>query len=152
MITKDKDYKFTFFNKEIHVNEITTGQYIKLLEWKTDVFLEIFWKNVWLMCERQIKNAIQILTSKDEQNILETALKRWHVKKKSWMEANHFYVLEWIMMRVLHQSRTELRTWNFKYFIKMYETLDVVCWNKAYDDFRNHDKPDKKGLKGLLDN
>lgn len=142
-------YRLTFFDTYVDVLEPTVEQYLKIFSWDQKVYKEIFWRKIFELNERQLKNALQILISKEkeEKNIFTE-------KKVSKNDENigfeDFYILEWRVMHLLHQSRSEIRTWGIKYFFKVVENLDVIIWEKKFDDYKNADKPDKKSIKENL--
>ena len=146
MITKSK---FKFFNKEIEVLPITVWQYIRVIEWDETVFEEMFWKEWILMCKRQLNNALKILLGWYEANELKSVFKS--KKKVSWetIDLQHFFIIEWTVMSILHQSRNEIRSWWYLYFMKMYNALNVINWSRTYEDYKNENKPDKKAFKKL---
>ena len=153
MITKSK---FKFFDKEIEVSPITVWQYDRILKWDKTVYLEIFWETWILMCKRQMQNALKILLGWYEENELKNLFKSNKiVKTGETVDLKHFFILESKVMMILHQQRSEIRKWEFLYFMDVYNNLDVIVGEKSYDDFKNAEKPDKKGfkdVKNLLDN
>ena len=148
MITKK--HRLLFFDTYVEVWDITVWQYVRFLEWDETVFVEIFWQKVKEMCKRQQENALKILLGWFEANELKERL--WAKKVPKWekIEAEHFFILEWKIMLALHQSRSEIRSWEFPYFMKMYDWMWVVTGDEKYDDYKNKQMPDKKGIKNAL--
>jgi len=150
MITNRKKYKFKYFDKFIEVQDITVWQYVRFLEGDETVMGELFWQDAQLMCKRQLENALKILLGWYEANELKERL--WSNKAVSWdkIDPEHFFILEWKMMLALHQSRTEIRSWEYLYFAKMNSWMWVITWGESYDDFKNWHKPDKKWINNAL--
>lgn len=141
--------KFKFYNKEIKISDITVWQYVKLIEWDNNILIEIFWKEWILMNKRQLDNALKILLGWYEANELKELFKKQKIPKGETIELEHFFIIEWIVMKWLWQTRSEIRSWEYLYFMKIYNALDVIWWWKKYEEYKNHNKPDKKAFKKL---
>lgn len=145
-MVKEK-YRFDFFDTFVEVEELTVEQFIRIHNPEDKkIFFEIFWKKVYEMNERQIKNALEILIIWEQKNIFSEKNKSpWNI-----ITFEDFFILEWRIMHFLHQQRSEIRTWSLRYFYKILENIDVIIWEKSFDDYKNKDKPDKKAIKESL--
>jgi len=145
----NQKYKFKFFDNYIICNDLTVNDYL-YLNYDPELFLKnILWKKIWLLNQRQIKNLIAILLNPNEKD-LEKLFNKNSNNSNKWMDIDDFFIIEWNIMKNLHQQRSEIRKWEWKYFLKISQNLDVIMWEKKYEDYKNADKPDKKEIKNLL--
>lgn len=142
-------YWFKVFDKLITCEDLSVQDYLEL-NYDPELFLKkILWKKVWLLNQRQIKNLISFLLNPDEKDLLKLFNKTTSKDNKG-MEIDDFFILEWVIMKNLNQQRSEIRKWEWKYFLKVTKNLDVIMWEKKYEDYKYADKPDKKEIKNLL--
>ena len=142
-------YKFKFFNDYVICSDLSVEDYLYLNFEPEKALKKIFWKKIALMNKRQIKNTISILLNPDETD-LDKLFEKKEVSK--WFDIEDFFIIEWAIMKNLNQQRSEIRSWEWKYFQKVSQNLDVIMWEKKYDDYKNPEKPDKKEIKKLLTN
>jgi hypothetical protein len=50
-------------------------------------------------------------------------------------------------MSALHQPLSEIRKWNYKYFMDVYIDLQICVREKEYSRYRRSDKPDKANFR-----
>lgn len=145
----NKEYKFKFFDNYIICNDLSVEDYLYLNYDPEFILKKILWKKANLLNQRQIKNLLAILLNPNEKDLLKLFNKsNWKTNKG--MDVEDFFIIEWNIMKNLNQQRSEIRKWEWKYFLKVSQNLDVIMWEKKYDDYKNADKPDKKEIKNLL--
>lgn len=89
----------------------------------------------------------------DDLTETEKQIKAFKEKDKKKAEANiedmlaDFHLFEWQLMYYLHQPLSELRSWPYQYFMKIYKDLAYCTGAKDYDKNRHSQKPDKSAFK-----
>ena len=140
---------FKYHWKTFKCWKITVEDFLRInIEWETAIFelLLKYNKELPKLNKRQLENFIEILINW-EINIFKKTIK---TTKNDNNFLEDFHIIEWQIMSFLHQSRSEIRSWNYQYFIKIYEDLAICTWNKDYDKNRKSENPDKEKLKNIF--
>jgi len=161
-VIRQKHY-FKYHGSVFYCSDITVNDYLLLIvnemEWIQKILLEHNEKLPTLN-DRQLSELMKIvfwIEEEDEEELTEVQKKiREHKeiaqekkKKKKGTDRplQDFHVIEGQIMHFLNQSRTEIRSWTYKYFIEIYKDMMYCTWSKEYNKDRNNQSPDKKAFR-----
>lgn len=153
-------HKFLYNGRFFYCWDLTVEDFIllniDLEEWIKKILLE-FNKNLPELNWRQINEFLNILlgVEKKEKNIIDkiTETEKKFKKKEEKKENDileDFHIIEWIIMRNLKQPLSEIRKWNYLYFMEIYKDLNYIINPEQYDPKRKSQSPDKKKFKKEL--